>query len=108
MYRSTDFGSTWTVITNTNHASYQSWYSHLVTPYPVAGGTSTTKLFMAGVNRYVLTIAGSTGTATSIGTGSQSMAVIAPGGSEGTNYLHADVHDVQFLPGSLTTAFFCN
>lgn len=94
VYRSTDFSSTWTMITNSNHASYQSWYSHVVTPYP----GSTTKLFMAGVGKYVLSIIGSAGTRTSIGGGAASSSYLLPGAQEGTNYLHADVHDVKFLP----------
>lgn len=102
VYRSTNFGDSWTMISNSNHASYQSWYSHVVTPYP----GSTSKLFMAGVGKYVLTISVSTGTRTSIGGGAASSSYLLPGAQEGTNYLHADVHDIKFLPGSSTTAFF--
>ena len=70
VYRSTNFGTTWTLISNSNHSSYQAWFAHCITPFPVTGGTSTSKFFMAGVSRYVFTISGSTGTRTTIASGS--------------------------------------
>lgn len=104
IYRSTDFGATWSVITNSNHASFQSWFAHCVTPYPGV----TNKLFMAGVNKYVLTISGTTGTQSAIGGGSATMSsYLTPGSQEGgSTYVHSDVHDIQFVPGSSTTAYF--
>ena len=114
VYRSTDFGATWAVITNsntssnTNHSQFQSWFAHCLAPYP--GSAGTTKLFMAGVKKYVLKISSATsttGTVTSIGTGAALMSTyLAPGASEGTNYLHDDVHDIQFVPGSSSEAYF--
>lgn len=105
IYRSTDFGATWTVITNSNHSQFQAWFAHCIAPYP----GSTTKFFIAGVDRYVLTISGSTGTRTGVGNGAATMSsYITPGSQEGgTTYVHDDVHDIQFLPGSSTTAYFC-
>jgi hypothetical protein len=108
VYTSTNFGTTWSLISNSNHASFQAWFAHCITPYPVTGGTSTTKFFMAGVNRYVLSISGTTGTRTSIATGSATTnTYLSAGQQEGSSsYVHADVHDVQFVPGSTTTAYF--
>jgi hypothetical protein len=108
VYTSTDFGTSWSLISNSNHASFQAWFSHCITPYPVAGGTSTTKFMMSGVNRYVLTVSGTTGTRTSIATGSATMnTYLGNGSQEGTSsYVHADVHDIQFVPGSTTEAYF--
>jgi Secretion system C-terminal sorting domain len=109
VYTSTDFGTNWTAISmasgSSDHASYQAWYSHCITPHPVAGGTSTSRIFAAGVNKYLFTLSG-TWTKTSIGTGATNSGYLAPGAQEGTNYVHADVHDIQFIPGSTTTAYF--
>lgn len=105
IFRSLDFGSTWTMVTGSNHASFQSWYSHVVMPYP----NNASKLFVAGVKKHVLTLSGvtkTTGTKANIGTGSSSSSYLTPGMNEGTNYLHDDVHDVQFVPGSSTVAYF--
>jgi hypothetical protein len=108
VYRSTDFGSNWSLISNSNHTAFQAWFSHCITPYPVAGGTSTTKFFMAGVNRYVLSIAGTTGTRTTIGAGSATTNSYLSAGQQegGSNYVHADVHEIQFVPGSTTEAYW--
>jgi hypothetical protein len=108
VYRSTDFGSNWSLITNSNHTAFQAWFAHCITPYPVTGGTSTTKFFAAGVNRYVLTIAGTTGTRTTIGAGGATMNSYLSAGQQegGSTYVHADVHDIQFVPGSATEAYW--
>ncbi|HEV7781716.1 MAG TPA: T9SS type A sorting domain-containing protein [Chitinophagaceae bacterium] len=102
VYRSTDFGATWNVVSASSHAQWQSWFAHGVTAYPGA----TDKVFMFGVKKYVLTMAGNTGTRTAVGTGAASAAVLTDGSSEGTNYLHDDVHEVQFVPGDNNTAYW--
>jgi hypothetical protein len=108
VYRTTDFGSNWSLISSSNHSSFQAWFAHCITPFPVTGGTSNTKIFMAGVNKFVLSISGTTGTATSIGTGSATTnTYLGAGAQEGSNtYVHADVHDIQFVPGSVSEAYF--
>lgn len=108
VYTSTNFGSTWSLISNSNHASFQAWFAHCITPFPVTGGTSTTKFFTAGVNKFVFTVSGTTGSSTSIGAGGATMNSYLSAGQQegGTNYIHADVHDIQFVPGSTTEAYF--
>jgi hypothetical protein len=108
LYSSTDFGSTWSLISNSNHSRFQAWFSHCVVPFPVTGGTSTTKVFLGGVSKFVLTIAGTTGTSQIIGANSAFSSVyLSAGQQEGTNtYVHADVHDIQFTPGSTSEAYF--
>ncbi|MGB3153975.1 MAG: T9SS type A sorting domain-containing protein [Chitinophagaceae bacterium] len=108
VYRSTNFGTSWTLISNSNHSSYQAWFAHCITPFPVTGGTSTSKFFMAGVSRYVFTISGSTGTRTTIASGSATTNTYLSAGQQegGTSYVHADVHDIAFVPGSTTQAYF--
>ncbi|HSU28791.1 MAG TPA: hypothetical protein VLJ68_10440 [Chitinophagaceae bacterium] len=103
VYRSDDFGSTWSACTNSTHAKWQSWFSHGVTGYPSA----TNKLFMYGVTKHVLTLTGTTGTVTNIGAGAASTSYLTNGDQEGaTDYIHADVHAVEFVPGSTTTAYW--
>jgi hypothetical protein len=108
VYTSVDFGSNWSLISNSNHASFQAWFAHCITPFPVAGGTSTSKVFMAGVNKFVLSVSGTTGTSSSIGAGSATMNSYLSAGQQegGGTYVHADVHDIQFVPGSTTEAYF--
>jgi hypothetical protein len=107
IYRSTNFGTTWSLISSSNHASFQAWFAHCITPFPVTGGTSTTKLFAMGVNRYVLSISGTTGTRTTIGAGSATTNTYLAAGQQegGSTYVHADVHEVQFVPGSTSEAY---
>ena len=48
-----------------------------------------------------------TGTLTNIATGAASSSYLVDGSQEGsTTYVHDDVHDVQFVPGSTTTAYW--
>ena len=63
---------------------------------------------MAGVSRYVFTISGSTGTRTTIASGSATTNTYLSAGQQegGTSYVHADVHDIAFVPGSTTQAYF--
>lgn len=104
VFRSTDFGANWSAITNSNHAAFQAWFAHCMVIHP---GVSN-KLFIAGVDKYVLTISGTTGTRTGVGnTGATMTTYLSPGDQEGPNtYVHDDVHDIQFVPGSITTAYF--
>ena len=48
LYRSTDYGDSWALVTNFDYASYQAWFSHYVRIHP----TDDFKLFCAGVNFY--------------------------------------------------------
>jgi hypothetical protein len=107
VFRSTDFGANWTVISNSNHAAFQAWFAHCMAIYPGVNN----KLFIAGVDRYVLTYTGTTtltGTRTGVGNAGATMnSYLTPGAQEGsTSYVHDDVHDIQFVPGSTTTAYF--
>lgn len=111
VYTSTNFGTSWSAISmasgNSDHCSYQAWYSHCITPHPTAGGTSTSRFFGAGVNKYLFTLSGSW-TKSSVGSGGATMSTyLSPGSQEGgTTYVHSDVHDIKFLPGSTSIAYF--
>jgi len=103
IYRSDDFGQTWASVSNSTHAKWQSWFAHGVTAYP----GSSTKIFMYGVKKHVLTLSGTAGTLTNIATGSASSSFLVDGSQEGsTGYVHDDVHEVQFVPGSTSTAYW--
>lgn len=106
VYRSDDFGINWYSVSNSTHAKWQSWFAHGVTAFP----GSTNKIFMFGVKKHVLVMSGtpaSTGSLTNIATGAASSSYLVDGSQEGTTgYVHDDVHDVQFVPGSTTTAYW--
>ncbi len=106
VYRSDNFGVNWSAVSNSTHAKWQSWFAHGVTAYP----GSTNKIFMFGVKKHVLVMSGAggtTGTVSNIATGSGSSAFLIDGSQEGTTgYVHDDVHEVQFVPGSTTTAYW--
>ena len=74
LYRSNDFGLTWTQLSNSNHCQYQFWFAHDVAINP----TNSNQLIFAGVPlyRYNLT----TSVRGNIGG------------------VHADVHDIVFDP----------
>lgn len=82
IYRSTNFGQTWTVQGTTGHCSYQFWFAHTVGVNPFF----TDSIIYGGVNIY------------RSGTGARS----AIGG------LHADHHDVKFDPVRRGTVYVCN
>lgn len=84
LYRSTNFGSTWSSLSGSGHTSYQYWSAHDVAINP----SNTNELVYAGVNTYLYTI-GSGGT----GIGSN---------------IHADVHDIQFDPSNSNTLYVCS
>jgi hypothetical protein len=73
LYRSNDFGQTWTVLSNSNHCQYQFWFAHDVAINPA----NTSQLIMGGVPLYNFTMPS---TRSSIGG------------------VHADIHDIEFDP----------
>ncbi|MFN8289284.1 MAG: hypothetical protein U0U70_03385 [Chitinophagaceae bacterium] len=89
IYRSLDFGSTWTVFggttagTTTNHCSYQFWFAHTVAANPF----STDSIWFGGVSicRYRV----STLARTSI------------------SGVHADCHDIVFDPNNRGCVYIC-
>lgn len=84
VYRSTDFGSTWTSLASTNHCSYQFWFAHTVAINPFA----TDSLMFGGVNLYRYRISNTTRTVQS-----------DP---------HADHHDIKFDPVYRGRIYICN
>lgn len=75
LYRSMDFGATWSALNNSNHCQYQFWFAHDVAINP----SNVTQLIVGGVPLYRFTIPSSR---TSIGG------------------VHADIHDIEFDPSN--------
>lgn len=84
VYRSTDFGATWSVLSSSNHCSYQFWFAHAIAINPFA----TDSIIYGGVNIYKHNISTSARTAIS--------------------GLHADHHDIKFDPIRRGTVYVCN
>ena len=77
IFRSTDFGSTWSALSGSTHTSYQFWCAHTIAIDP----HKSDSLIYAGVNLYVYKISSAAGT--QIGT-----------------TVHADFHDIKFDPSN--------
>lgn len=84
VYKSTDFGASWSVISTSNHCSYQFWFAHTIAVNPFF----TDSLVYGGVSLYRHNTATS-----SRGT------VAGP---------HADQHDIKFDPVRRGTLYVCN
>lgn len=105
LFRSTDFGATWSVITNSFHRKFQYWFCDGIAINP----NSTSQLILGGVDYFRLSISGTTGTKTSIGTGAASSAFLKPGDQEGSStYLHGDAHDIVYHPSTANKLYIAD
>ena len=80
LYMSTDFGATWIAKTGSDHTGGQYWFGHDLDVDP----SNADRVIMGGVSYYTYVSSSTTtsaGTRTAIGSG-----------------MHADVHDIRFLP----------
>lgn len=82
VYRSTDFGSTWTGLNNSGHCQFQYWFAHDIAINP----SNTDALIIGGVKLYRYTV--STQTKTSAISG-----------------VHDDIHDIVFDPTNSTIVY---
>lgn len=82
LYKSTDFGSTWTALSTSTHTQWQYWCAHDVAINP----SNTNKLVYGGVKWYNYTLPSTRSTIT---TG------------------HDDLHDVQFDPSNSNNVYIC-
>jgi hypothetical protein len=83
IYRSTNFGSSWTVQGTTNHCSYQFWFAHTVGVNPFF----TDSIIYGGVNIYRQALTTS---------------------RSSISGLHSDHHDIKFDPVRRGTVYVCN
>ncbi|MBL7725985.1 MAG: T9SS type A sorting domain-containing protein [Chitinophagaceae bacterium] len=85
VYRSTDFGSTWSALSSSSHTSYQFWFAHTIAVNPFF----TDSLIYGGVSIY-------------------RHRTIATAGRISITGLHADHHDIKFDPTRRGTVYVCN
>ncbi|GGB04215.1 WD40/YVTN/BNR-like repeat-containing protein [Puia dinghuensis] len=81
LYRSTNFGTTWTVLNNSAYSQYQFWCANAVAINP----SSTSNVLYAGVSMYSY----------NIGSGS----------SAGDGSIHSDIHDIKFDPSNSNNVY---
>jgi hypothetical protein len=95
LYRTTNNGSSWELMSSTNYMSGQGWYNNIVALHP----TNAAIVITAGLDAYKSTTNGSSLVKKS-NWGIGKYGVIPPGGSEGNNstYAHADHHSIIFDP----------
>lgn len=84
LYRSTNFGTSWTSLSGSGHTLYQYWSAHDVAISPA----NTNRIMYAGVNTYSYTI--------------------GTGGSQTGSNIHSDVHDIQFDPSNSNVIYVCS
>ena len=85
LYRSTDFGSTWTGLNSTGHTKWQYWCAHDVAINP----SNTGNMVFGGVNLFAFTT--STAKNGNVTTSSSEI---------GANVVHDDIHDIKFDPSN--------
>lgn len=102
--RSTNSGDTWTIVSTTDYASYQGWYSHFVGVHPA----DSSKIICGGVDLWKSTAGGlnlqkkSDWAAWYFGTP-------LPGEPEGPpDYSHADHHSITYHPTNPDIIYFGN
>ena len=81
LYRSTDFGNSWSLLSNSNHCDYQFWFAHDVAINP----SNTNRLIMGGVPLYTYDV------------------TLANPNSIGG--VHADIHDIEFDPSNSNVVY---
>ncbi len=102
LYKSTDYGATWTQKALDNYVGSQGWYDNVVAVNPA----SAESVFCSGLDIYRSTNGGTSLNQQSDWT-SGYLGSIPPGGSEGTSvYAHADHHAIAFDPVNRKTIYF--
>lgn len=82
LYRSVNFGTTWTVLPGSTHTQWQYWCAHALAIDP----SNTDNLIYAGVSVYSYTVSGSNS------------------GSIAGN-VHSDIHDIKFDPSNSNNVY---
>lgn len=85
VYRSTNFGSSWSALSSSSHTSYQFWFAHTIAINPFF----TDSLIYGGVSIY-------------------RHRTVATTGRTSISGLHADHHDIEFDPVRRGTVYVCN
>jgi photosystem II stability/assembly factor-like uncharacterized protein len=94
LFKSSDRGTSWMLVTNANYVSSQGWYDNVVAVNP----NTPDSIYCAGLDVY-LSINGGSVLAPISDWSAYYMGTPSPGGSEGsTSYVHADQHAIVFDP----------
>jgi len=104
LFRSDDFGLTWTLVSTTDYSRWQGWFAHDVAVHP----TDTDRVVTVGIDIWSSTDGGETLIQRSDG-GDRFEGPIPPGGPEGgPTYSHSDHHDVIYHPTDPEIVYFAN
>ncbi len=99
--KSSDHGQTWNTVSTADYTLWQGWFSHDVAIHPV----DSNKLFAVGVECRFSTDGGSTlYQAASNGLTLGTPPIGGPDG--GNNYIHSDIHEVEYHPTHPDTVYF--
>jgi len=103
LYKTTNNGTSWTLMSSINYMSGQGWYNNVAAVHP----TNSNVIFAAGLDTYKSVDGGSSLTQKSFWFKSKD-GIITPGGVEGTDnsYIHADHHAILFDPKNPNRIFF--
>ncbi|MCK9410380.1 MAG: T9SS type A sorting domain-containing protein [Bacteroidetes bacterium] len=105
LYRTTNSGISWELMSTTNYMSGQGWYNNVAAVHPI----NSSIVFTAGLDAYK-SISGGTALTQKSYWSKTLDGVIPPGGIEGTDnsYAHADHHAIVFDPKNPNRMFFGN
>lgn len=99
--RSEDHGQTWSVVSTVDYSLWQGWFSHDVDMHP----RDSMQLFAVGVECMRSTNGGTTlFTAANNGLVLGTPPIAGPDG--GNNYIHSDIHEVEYHPTQPDTVYF--
>lgn len=103
LWRSTDFGSSWTSTLGTDYQTYQGWYSHDVAVSPL----DRYDIIMVGIDAWRTLDGGQTIASISDWTSWFIYSTPPIGGPEGfDNLIHADIHHVLYDPANADRVYF--
>lgn len=105
LYRTTNSGTAWELMSTVNYLSGQGWYNNIVAVHP----TNPAIVIGAGLDAYKSSTSGSNLVQKSFWYKGVE-GVVPPGGTEGSDntYAHADHHAIIFDPANPSRVFFGN
>ncbi|NNC86150.1 MAG: T9SS type A sorting domain-containing protein, partial [Bacteroidia bacterium] len=102
LYKSTDYGSTWTLMSTEDVCKWQGWYSHDVAVHP----TNPDEIIFVGIDAWKSTNSGTTLNQKSYWF-NWNFNATPVGGPEGPpDYCHADIHRVYYSPQSDSIIYY--
>lgn len=103
LFRTSNGGSSWTLVNSINYVRDQGWYNNVVAVHP----TNPNLVYCAGIDVYRSTNGGAN--LSQVSNWMAGYDYVTPGGPEGaSNYSHADHHALAFDPVDPQTIYFGN